>query len=141
MSFIPIKNYYYQINGWMKGENVANNAACKLRLDFMTSETPILVRNKEYLEYTFKKYIDWAATKNVPLYMGEFGAGEHCFENNKGGLQFVEDMVAIAKAENIHFTYHAYHEDAFGIYKGYGTLPNTSNANQPLIDLFTRILN
>jgi endoglucanase len=141
LSFIPIKNYYYQINGWMKGENVASNAGCKLRLDFDTSTGPIYVRNKEYLEFILKKYIDWAATKNVPLYMGEFGAGAPCFENDKGGLQFVEDMVAIAKTNTIHFTYHAYHEDAFGLYKGYGTLPNTNNVNQPLIDLFTRILN
>lgn len=141
LSFIPIKNYYYQINGWMKGENVTSNASCKLRLDFMTTESPILVRNKTYLEYTFKKYIDWAKAKNVPLYMGEFGAGTPCFENNKGGLQFVEDMVTIARSENIHFTYHAYHEDAFGLYKGSCSLPDPSNANQPLINLFTRILN
>lgn len=141
LGFIPVKNYYYQINGWMKGESVATNAACKLRLDFMTSESPILVRNKTYLEHTFKKYIDWAKVKNVPLYMGEFGAGTPCFKNNKGGLQFVEDMVSIATSENIHFTYHAYHEDSFGLYKGSYSLPDPSNANQPLIDLFTQLLN
>jgi endoglucanase len=141
LSFIPIKNYYYQINGWMKGENVANNANCKIRLDFLTSDYPILKRNKNYLVSVLQKYIDFAKTKNVPLYMGEFGAGAPCFENNKGGLQFVEDMVSIAKSANIHFTYHAYHEDSFGLYKGSETLPNPNNSNQPLIDLFTKLLN
>jgi len=24
-----------------------------------------------------------------PMYVGEFGAGVHCFENDKGGLQWV----------------------------------------------------
>ncbi len=141
LSFIPIKNYFYQVNGWMKGENVANDAACKIRLDFMTTDFPVLRRNKQYLESILQKYIDFAETKNVPLYMGEFGAGAPCFENNKGGLKYVEDMVSIAKVANIHFTYHAYHEDSFGLYKGSETLPDPSNVNQSLIDLFTQLLN
>lgn len=141
LSFIPTKNYYYQINGWMKGENVATNSFCNIRLDFYTSNSPVLKRNKQYLESVLKKYIDWAETKNVPLYMGEFGAGAPCFEDNKGGLQFVEDMISIAKEANINFTYHAYHEDSFGIYKGSASLPDPSNANQNLIDLFTQLLN
>ena len=78
--------------------------------------------------------------KNIPVYLGEFGAGVHCFENNKGGLQWVADMTDIIKGYNIHFTYHAYHEDSFGLYFGYGTLPDPNNANQPLIDLLTQKL-
>lgn len=139
--FIPKKNYYYQISGWMKGNNVATNGACKLRIDFSTTESPILVRNKAYLASILKKNVDWAAKNKTILFMGEFGAGAPCFENDKGGLQFVKDMVDLAKEYNIHFTYHAYHEDSFGIYKGYGTLPDPNNVNQPLINLFTQILN
>jgi endoglucanase len=135
--FAPKQNYYYQINGWMKGENVAATAGCRLRIDFLKTDDPIYRRNKDYLLSNFKRYTDWGAAKNVPLYMGEFGAGIHCFENNKGGLQWVTDMVDIAKANNISFTYHVYHEDNFGLYFGYGTLPDPSKVNQPLIDLFT----
>lgn len=133
--FIPKQNYSYQINGWMKGENVAANAACKLRIDFTTTSDPVLFRNKQSLESTLQKVIDFGNSKNVPLYMGEFGAGIHCFENNKGGLQWVADMLDIAKANHLHFTYHAYHEDSFGLYFGYGTLPDPTKVNQPLIDL------
>ena len=134
--FLVKQGYSYQINGWMKGENVASNAQCKLRIDFLTTQTPIFKRNKSYLEYTLKKYADWGRNKNVPIYMGEFGAGSHCFENNKGGIDWVNDMLDIAKANDIMFTYHCYHEDGFGIYYGNGSLPNPSNANQPLINLF-----
>jgi endoglucanase len=134
--FAPKQNYSYQINGWMKGENVAAAAACKLRIDFTTTNDPILSRNKQLLETTLSKYFNWANIKNVPLYMGEFGAGINCFQNNKGGLQWVTDMIDIAKTNNLHFTYHVYHEDNFGLYFGYGTLPDPSNVNQPLIDLF-----
>jgi endoglucanase len=133
--FIPKQNYSYQISGWMKGVNIASAAACKLRIDFTTTNDPILSRNKQLLESIVGKYINWAVAKNVPLYMGEFGAGIHCFQNNKGGLQWVTDMLDIAKVNNLHFTYHVYHEDSFGLYYGYGTLPNPSSVNQPLIDL------
>lgn len=134
--FFTKQGYSYQINGWMKGENISANAGCRLRIDFLTSPNPIQKRNKAYLEYLLKKYADWGKSKNVPLYMGEFGLGVHCFENNKGGLQWVTDMVDIAKANEFHFTYHVYHEDSFGLYYGNGTLPNPSNANQLLINLF-----
>jgi endoglucanase len=134
--FAPKQNYSYQISGWMKGENVAAAAACKLRIDFTATNDPILSRNKQLLETTLSKYFNWALSKNVPLYMGEFGAGIHCFQNNKGGLQWVTDMIDIAKTNNLHFTYHVYHEDNFGLYFGYGTLPDPSKVNQPLIDLF-----
>lgn len=134
--FAPIQNYSYQINGWMKGENIAPAASAKLRIDFLTTSDPLYRRNKQLLEASLKRVIDWGAAKNVPLYMGEFGVGIHCFQNGKGGLQWVTDMIDIAKANNLHFTYHSYHEDSFGLYFGYGSLPDPAQANQPLIDLF-----
>jgi endoglucanase len=135
--FVPRPGFAYQASGWMKGEALATASACKIRLDFLTSPAPIFSRNKAYLEAVLKKFTNWAAQKNVPLYMGEFGAGIHCFQNGKGGLQWVTDMVDIAQANQIYFTYHTYHEDNFGLYFGYGSLPDPSLANQPLIDLFT----
>ncbi|WP_282054408.1 glycoside hydrolase family 5 protein [Maribacter luteus] len=140
-TFIPQQGYQYQISGYMKGDNVSDQASCKLRLDFHHTDSAILKRNKEYLAWSIGRYTAWANAKNVPLYIGEFGAGRHCFENNKGGLQFVEDMLDVILDNEIHFTYHSYHEDSFGLYFGYGELPSTSNANTDLIDLFTRRLN
>ncbi len=138
--FVPKQGYYYQINGWMKGENVTATASCKLRLDFFNSNSPILSRNKAYLDFLLKKFADWGRSKNVPMYMGEFGAGIHCFENNKGGVQWVNDMIDISNANNIYFTYHDYHEDNFGVYLGYGSLPDPTQVNQALIDLFKQKL-
>jgi endoglucanase len=134
--FIPKQNYYYQINGWMKGENIANTASCKLRIDFTKTNDPIFKRNKQLLESNLKKYTDWSKSKGVPVYMGEFGVGFPCFQNNKGGLEWVADMVSIAKANDLTFTYHTYHEDSFGLYFGYGTTIDPLKANQPLIDFF-----
>lgn len=138
--FQPKQNFYYQANGYMKGEAVASGAGCRLRVDFLTTDKPVLPRNKAYLESVLNSFVAWSEGKNVPLYVGEFGAGVHCFENNKGGLVWVNDMLDILMRNNISFTYHAYHEDSFGLYYGYGSLPDPARTNQPLIDLFTQKL-
>lgn len=134
------QGYSYQISGWMKGNNISSANGGKIRLDFYKVDGPLLKRNKAFLEAFLTKIADWAKAKNAALYMGEFGAGIPCFENDKGGLLWVADMYDILKAKNIHFTYHAYHEDAFGLYLG-GGLPDPGNVNQPLIDWFTINLN
>jgi endoglucanase len=139
-AFQPLQGYSYQINGWMKGDNISGNAACLFRIDFYDTNDPVQKRNKALMESILKKFADWGKLKNVPIYMGEFGAGIHCFQNNKGGLQWVSDMIDIAKANNFYFTYHTYHEDNFGLYFGYGTLPDPTKVNQPLIDLFKQKL-
>ena len=138
--FLVKQGYYYKISGWMKGENVSTQANCSIRIDFLNTTKPIYGTNKQYMEYAINKYTIWGQQKNVPIYMGEFGAGNPCFQNGTGGLQFVNDVIDITKASGIHFTYHAYHESSFGIYYGDSGLPDPSQANQPLIDLFTQKL-
>ncbi len=138
--FVVRPNYSYEISGWMRGENLVSSASGKLLLEFYTTTGSVFIRNKAYLEAIAGEIVDWAKTNNAALYMEEFGVGYPCFQNSKGGLQFVRDMVDINKVNNIHFTYHVYHEDNFGLYLG-GALPDPGNTNQPLIDLFADILN
>ena len=134
-------HHTYQIRGWMKGEAVDANAACCLRIDFLETNDPIFSRDKSFLESVLQRYADWGTRQQKPLYLGEFGAGAPCFQAGKGGLQWVDDMLAIARNLQLHFTYHAYHEDSFGLYLGYGSLPDPNRTNQPLIDLFKQRLN
>jgi endoglucanase len=49
-------------------------------------------------------------------------------------------MLDIMTARGLSFSYHAYHEDAFGIFRGGGALPDPAQANVPLMDLLTRKL-
>ena len=95
-----------------------------------------LVRNKAYLEHQLKEYLTFGRKHNVPLYLGEFGVIKNCFQDNKGGLNWTADMLDILKKENVHFTYHVYHEDNFGVYYGYGTPVDPARANTALIRLF-----
>jgi endoglucanase len=134
--FVVRQGFSYQACGWMRGEQALASAACKIRVDFLSTNGPVVLRNKAGLDYLLKKYADWGNQKNVPIYLGEFGAGIHCFENGKGGLLWVNDMIDLAAQYKLYFTYHTYHEDNFGLYFGYGSLPNPAHVNQPLIDLF-----
>lgn len=139
LRFVPKMNHSYQVNGWVRTERVPPGAECGFRLDFETyygDEFEVYPRNKEFLEAEINKFVEWGEQNNVPLYLGEFGVYEACFKRKKGGLDWVNDMLDIAIKHKIHFTYHAYHEDAFGIYKGYNELPKENDSNKKLIELF-----
>jgi endoglucanase len=139
--FIAKQGFSYQVSGYMRGENVSAAAACRLRIDFLRSPDPVMARNRELLDAAIKPYVDWARRKNVPLFLGEYGAGNPCFQDNKGGLIWVSDMIDLIRKYNIPaWTYHSYHEDSFGLYFGYGRLPDPANANQALIELFRQKL-
>ena len=136
--FVVRPGYSYQINGSARGENVPSSATVRFRIDFETTSQPILTRNKTYLKNAVQYFADWGKRNNVPMYLGEYGVGAPCFKNDRGGLQWTEDMIDISRELGFHTTYHAYHEDSFGWYFGGNTLPNPANANTPLIELFKR---
>lgn len=83
----------------------------------------------------FERYLDWGARQGVPLYLGEFGLIRAAFEANRNGLGWAADMIDLAEAANLPWTWHSYHEDHFALYYGYGTPINPDKANQALIDL------
>jgi len=126
------QGHSYQVTGWMRGENIPVGAMARIRLDYESTIDPnfsIETRNRDLLENRLLEYVEWGNRNNVPMYLGEFGCIRDCFENNRGGLNWVRDVISIAKENDMHFNYHAYHEDGFGIYRGYGTLVDPANAN------------
>jgi endoglucanase len=136
--FIPKQNYYYSISGWVKGDQVPNNALARFRIDFESGDAYYL--NKEYLISLIEPYYQVSKSKGRALYLGEFGVINNGFNNGRGGVQWVSDMIDILQERNAHFTYHTYHEDAFGIYKGYGKPIDPNQSNVELIQLFTNKL-
>ena len=136
--FEVTQGHSYSISGWMKGEQIPAEAQCRLRLDFETSPShgSVSHRDKEYLEREVNKFLAFGKRHNVPMYCGEFGVINNCFKEDKGGLNWVSDMLDIFKKYNVHYTYHAYHEDSFGLYYGYNSPIDHNNGNMPLIKLF-----
>jgi len=136
--FVPKQGYSYTIGGWVKGEDVTTGSEAMFRLDFdsISPGGSVYSFGKDYLAAQVDQYYKWTKAQNRPLFLGEFGVINHGFTNDRGGVQWVSDMIDILKQREAHFTYHTYHEDAFGIYSGYGTPVDPTKCNQKLIDLF-----
>jgi endoglucanase len=140
--FLVKQGYSYSISGWMKGEGISNSSNSQMRIDFesIDSGENMAFRNKKYLEHELLKYLVWTKRNHVPAYVGEFGLHKDCFENNKGGINWVRDVLDLFDALDLNYTYHAYHEDHFGIYFGNHDLPSSNNCRKELIQLFTNHL-
>lgn len=137
LRFVPKQNYFYQISGWAKGYSVSDTTKAMFRLDFESQQGDLdfHYRNKQYLEDEFNKFLAFGEQHNVPLYVGEIGLYNDCFKRGKGGLKWYNDILDIMLEKKLHFTLHAWHEDAFGLYYGYGQLPNEKDKNKKLLKL------
>lgn len=93
--------------------------------------------SKAYLEKTIDNFLAWGERNNVPLYFGEWGVYKQGFEGGRGGLIYVQDMIDIIESRKITNTYHVYHEESFGLYRGDGKI-DPKNVNEPLETLFIR---
>jgi endoglucanase len=130
----------YRLSGWMRGEKVPPTATCQIALDFFTSRAKVHDSDRAFVEQEVDAYVAWGKREKVPLFLGEWGAIRFAFDQDRGGLRWVKDMLDIMRARKLSFTYHAYHEDSFGLYRGGDGLPDPANANKPLIDLFSATL-
>jgi len=130
----------YRLSGWMRGEKVPATATCQIRLDFFSSRAPVHDSDRAFIEQEVDAYVAWGKRERVPLFLGEWGAHRNSFEDDRGGLRWVADMLDVMRARRLSFTYHAYHENDFGIYRGVGARPDPAHANAALIDLFTKTL-
>ena len=90
---------------------------------------------RTFLEQDIEQYLAWGEKHQVPLYLGEWGLYKANYESDRGGLNWVKDMIAVINQHKITNTYHVYHEENFGIYRGDGKI-DPQNANQALINLF-----
>ena len=143
LAFPTRLNYLYDMRGWIKGENITPKSESAFRLDFWKAaqnDGVLTLRNRDGLARHLQGFIDWGKQQRVPMYVGEFFAGRPTFDNDKGGLRWVEDMIDLFKANNCHFAYKEYRGDDSGLYAAHGGPSDPDTVNQPLIDLLTREL-
>lgn len=135
-----MKDRGYRLSAKVRALAPGIGSSIRLRFDANRVDGAIFSRDKFYLEAELDRYIRFGRKHQLPLYLGEFGTISHSFVEDRGGIRWVEDMLNILAQSNVHFTYHTYHEDAFGIYPGYGKRIDTTQGRQDLIALFTRKL-
>jgi endoglucanase len=129
----------YTVSGWMRGERLPPDAVVRIRLELIRTDGRLLGWNKTFLQTQLDGYLAWGHAHGVPLFLGEFGVHRPCFENDRGGLRWVEDVLDLADERGLPFTYHDYHDDSFGLYLGNGRV-DPVRANHALIALFKRKL-
>lgn len=142
MEFIPAKeNYSYKLKLKLKTQGIQEGAYIRGRLDFGTGGSPLCF-NRDYLKEKILSHKMITDKKNKPLYIGEFGAYYPVFEENpaginRGGAEYIKDVLNIFTEEKIGFTFHAYHEEAFGLYQSSPWVyPDDKDLNQELYQIF-----
>ncbi|MDR1687599.1 MAG: glycoside hydrolase family 5 protein [Clostridiales bacterium] len=132
------EGFKYVISAWVKRENCADSAITNPRIDFING-ADIHSFNKQYLESNMQENIKFGRQNNVPVYLGEFGVVSNAYVNDRGALQWVRDMISLCEKYGVHFNYHTYHEESFGLYMNSDyELPNKLNTK--LAALFKSIL-
>jgi len=99
------------------------------------SKHPLAVRDRAYLAANLDAYLAWGKRHDVPLYLGELGLYKACFEGDKGGLRWAADMLDLLSERRLSFTWHAWHEESFGIFRGDGPIA-AATPNEALLKLF-----
>ena len=91
--------------------------------------------NKDYLENKLLPFINWGKEHEVPIYIGEFGTSSYIMGNKYGGDKWISDVMDIFSKYRVHYSYHDYHEEAYGLYT---TAPTKERGkrNQVLYRLF-----
>lgn len=129
----------YRIQGYMRGQNISSTTETDpritLHLDVYTrspgaAEGGFIERDKDYLAYEMAKHLEFGANNDVPMSVMEFGTVRQAFEmEDKGGDQWVTDMLALLEENDLSFAYWEYHGTQMGLYlsgSGQPGEPNTA---------------
>ena len=107
--------HLYKVHGYVRVEKSAGSAHIALRLDSYHADS-IHTGSEKQLRQSLLNAAALSGQVNCPVYCGEFGAGIHCFEQDRGGEKWVSDCISMMKENNISFNYHSYYDGAFGLY-------------------------
>jgi hypothetical protein len=118
----PANNYAYTYHCYEPGRYVHQTAGdCSDGTDRVYPSDMIAKHdggwrmNKEFLEHAYTIPLDYIKSKNVPAYIGELGIhignfGENSQGINKGGKQWVLDVIDILDKYRLSFSFHPYYE-------------------------------
>ncbi|HEY3170163.1 MAG TPA: cellulase family glycosylhydrolase [Thermoanaerobaculia bacterium] len=71
--------------------------------------------DRDYLRFYLSRQTEFGEKHNVPMFFWAFGALHTCFESNRGGSKWLEDVTGLFNASGLHWTAWAYRDKNFGI--------------------------
>ena len=115
-------------------------ASCRIRLDFFSSRAPVQASDKAFVAQELDAYVDWGKRHNVPLFLGEWGAIRFAFDNDRGGLRWVGDMLDLLRRAACRLRTTRITRTRSAFTAAAARCPTPRKANAPLIELFTEKL-
>ncbi|ELP92840.1 hypothetical protein EIN_507210 [Entamoeba invadens IP1] len=117
--FLPIEGHIYVITMDLKIVSATNEVAFIVDVH---NNSWAYGAGYEELDISTKSIQTLEAFFGVPVFIGEFGANFRMFENNKGGENWVTDIIETFVKYKLSYNYHTYHEQCFGLYNTSKTL-------------------
>ena len=135
----PVKTgYSYKISGWMKTFLMNRSADVQFRFDFYGTDGTLKVRNREYIKAEVARILNWREKADVPVYIGTIRLSRYTLEYNRGGINWLSDVLDICRESGIHYNYSYYFDSYTGLIlvgvPGY----HETYQNEELTELFNR---
>lgn len=109
------QGYSYKVSGYLKCSGISSSANIGAGLAFSKYDVSKVGYDKEYIEKRLSRFIDFSEKNNVPIYLGEFGVMNVACAENRGGEQWIEDVLSVCDKHDIGFVYWAF-KGGFGFY-------------------------
>ncbi|MDQ7016783.1 MAG: glycoside hydrolase family 9 protein, partial [Gammaproteobacteria bacterium] len=138
LMFAVKQGFQYRISGWMKGDAIVGGSG-SLGLQwqhFKSWDTPKAFSKPTLEAALLGDGLQFAIDNNVPLNVGEFGTSVQNFNANRGGLNWVTDMLDLFQQYGVNAQYFDYHSQVFGIYSNLYGYPKVTHLNNVLVTLF-----
>ncbi|HEX9332586.1 MAG TPA: cellulase family glycosylhydrolase [Anaerolineales bacterium] len=72
--------------------------------------------NRDYLKFYLDRQREFGRAQNTPMAIWAFGALKSCYTENRGGLQWLKDVLELFNQQGVHWTLWGYYDDDFGIH-------------------------
>jgi hypothetical protein len=72
---------------------------------------------RDYLTFYLKRQLEFGEAQSAPMAVWAFGALKICYEDGRGGLQWLSDVVDLFDETGVHWTLWGFYDENFGISK------------------------
>ena len=135
-------SHSYEITGWAKGVAIDANSRCQFTLGFYKPDTggQVTYPGRSLLDDLLNRCLTFGTQQGVPMAVSEFGLTRACFDNGRGGLNWLSDMVNVLDDHALSYVFFTYHNDSMGIYGDESKLPDPSTKISAITDFFRQKL-
>ncbi len=116
--FFERDEYTHQFAPWradVQAERVYPDAQWQIRYREAGGLARDLPFGRDYLEFYLSRQLEFGRAHGAPMAAWGFGALKTCFANDRGGLRWLSDVLALYNAAGLHWTLWGYGDPHFGI--------------------------